>query len=191
MIITGNFKEIKGNRINLRLFTKEYESKVLDIYTNNLSDGYLDKCIDANPNDVNRDFLAKRLRTKISLNDDYCYNKNFKILAYVIFDNEDNIIGIVEFYQNTYVEIEQNNKELELGIFIDKKYSSKGFGKEAITLIIDFIRNNTNCDKLIAQTYSNNIVAINITKQFGFNYSHEWCIRDNTYISVFTKNLLE
>lgn len=74
-----------------------------------------------------------------------------------------NVIGSVSLF-NIY----QMHQRATLGIFISKKYQSKGYSKEAVKLILDFGFNYRNLNIIELHVYSYNKKAIKLYESLGF-----------------------
>ena len=55
-------------------------------------------------------------------------------------------------------------------LMIDRNYQSKGYGKAAITLLIDWVKNNTDCSAITTTYKTDNYWAGNLYKSSGFKY---------------------
>lgn len=67
------------------------------------------------------------------------------------------------------INIDQINRKAEIGIFIGKKdMQGKGYGQEAISLILDFGFNILNLNCMYLKVYSYNKIGINCYKKSGF-----------------------
>lgn len=66
-------------------------------------------------------------------------------------------------------EVDQRNQRAEVGIFIGhEKDRGKGYGKEALRLLLDFGFRQMNLHSMYLQVYSFNERAINAYKKIGF-----------------------
>ncbi len=54
---------------------------------------------------------------------------------------------------------------------IDQKYQGKGYGKQALVLIIDQMFSNYECKKILLSVHEDNINAIELYKKVGFQKS--------------------
>lgn len=88
----------------------------------------------------------------------------FGELAYSIFDKESNTnIGEIELYTD------EDSSSASLGIIIgERDYWGKGYGKEAILLIMDMAFNKLNKNNLMLGVYGFNKRAISLYKHLGF-----------------------
>lgn len=87
-------------------------------------------------------------------------NANFAIID----KSKDELIGNVGFPR-----MDQINRTAEIGIFIgNKEYWGKGYGVEAIKLILDFGFNILNLHNIYLKVYSYNKQAIRCYKKAGF-----------------------
>ncbi|OFX44087.1 MAG: GNAT family N-acetyltransferase, partial [Bacteroidetes bacterium GWA2_30_7] len=62
---------------------------------------------------------------------------------------------------------DSDNKQVEIGCTIDKKYQKKGFASEAITEIIKFIFNILNKHRIIASIDPRNVDSIKLVNKLG------------------------
>lgn len=88
---------------------------------------------------------------------------NAQIFAIVDADN-DKLIGNCSIFR-----INERNRKAEVGIFIgDKNYWSKGYGTEALSLLIDYAFNVLNLNNIMLEVFGYNKRAINSYKKVGF-----------------------
>jgi len=90
--------------------------------------------------------------------------KNDAKMFAVVDSATDNLIG-----NGSIFNINQRNKKAELGIFIgDKTYWSKGYGSDAVKLLLDFGFNILNLNNIMLEVFSFNKRAISAYKKVGF-----------------------
>ncbi|BBE30378.1 N-acetyltransferase [Tepiditoga spiralis] len=65
-------------------------------------------------------------------------------------------------------EIDWKNSVATVGIFLGKPYWNKGYGTEALKILVDFIFNEMNINKVKLNVYSFNERAIKSYKKVGF-----------------------
>ncbi|MCK5052134.1 MAG: GNAT family N-acetyltransferase [Candidatus Cloacimonetes bacterium] len=100
-------------------------------------------------------------REKMILQD--MIKNNAQIFAIVDADS-DNLIGNCSIFR-----INERNRKAEVGIFIgDKNYWNKGYGSEALSLLIDYGFNILNLNNIMLEVFSYNKRAINSYKKVGF-----------------------
>lgn len=109
---------------------------------------------------------------------------------YSIIDAETNeLIGSVGFN-----EINSINQSAEIGIFIgDKSHWSKGYGKEALSLLINFGYKRLNLHNIYLTTYSFNKRAVACYESIGFKKfgeKREAVIRNRNYYNVIYMDIL-
>lgn len=69
-------------------------------------------------------------------------------------------------------------EEIEPGVFEDQgiaigpAFVNKGYGKQIVNVIVDFLQNDLNAKKVIFSYRSNNIAAKKMLEACGFVYSH-------------------
>lgn len=69
----------------------------------------------------------------------------------------------------------------ELGIVVAKKYQGKGIGSEIIRQLIDFCKNNGVTTRIQLDTRTDNELAVNLYKKFGFEI--EGCLKNTTLLN--------
>ncbi len=100
-------------------------------------------------------------REKMILQD--MIKNNAQIFAIIDADC-DKLIGNCSIFR-----INEHNRKAEVGIFIgDKNYWSKGYGSEAISLLIDYGFNILNLNNIMLEVFGYNKRAINSYKKVGF-----------------------
>ncbi|WP_027339748.1 GNAT family N-acetyltransferase [Halonatronum saccharophilum] len=130
-----------------------------------------------NPNDVEKyTKWINDLEVSINLGNPaqiYSLGKEKELLEEL--SKEGNNLAIVDLERDELIgncglmNINQINRTAELGIFIgDKGYWSKGFGREAINLLLDYGFNLLNLNNILLKVYSFNKRAIKCYKRCGF-----------------------
>ena len=89
------------------------------------------------------------------------YNKeeNKKVYEFAI-EYKGKVIGATSIY------LDENNVG-ELGWILNKKYRRNGFMYEAVSSVINYIKNNTNIKKLIAHCDSRNVPSYKLMEKLG------------------------
>ncbi|MBQ2872913.1 MAG: GNAT family N-acetyltransferase [Bacilli bacterium] len=73
------------------------------------------------------------------------------------------------------MKIHEVNRTAELGIFIgDENYHSKGYGSEAIMLILDYAFNHVNLNNIMLKVFARNKRAIKAYEKCGFKTFGVW-----------------
>lgn len=91
-------------------------------------------------------------------------SKSDKTIYFAIADKQESLLGFI-FLNN----INYTNKNCYLGIVIGKKDAQgKGYGFEAMTLIIDYAFNILNLNKITIEVVEYNQNAIHLYKKLGF-----------------------
>ena len=104
-------------------------------------------------------------------------NSNPEAIFSIITINEDKLIGSVGLESIDYI-----NRTATLGIFIgDKEYLSKGYGTEAIRLLLDYGFNYMNLHNIKLNLLSVNERALKCYKKCGFKETGR--IRENRFIN--------
>ncbi len=96
--------------------------------------------------------------------------KNFVIC--LVTDNS--IIGSIAIYG-----VNNQNLNCELGIIISQKFQGKGYGQEAMKIIIDFVFTYLPMNKIKLQVFSFNSKAINLYTRLGFE--HEGTLKEEIF----------
>ncbi len=110
--------------------------------------------------------------------------------TYSIIDMEtDKLIGSVGLER-----IDHLNQSAEIGIFIgDRDYWNKGFGQEALSLLINYAYKRLNLHNIYLNAYSFNLRAISCYKKIGFSIigeRREILLRDGKYHNIVLMDLL-
>jgi RimJ/RimL family protein N-acetyltransferase len=90
---------------------------------------------------------------------------NFFIFAILIYDqvNNDKLIG------NCSIDVDWKNRIGNCGIMIGvKDYQGKGYGTEAMELLVEYGFNTLNLNRIELETYDYNIRALKSYKKVGF-----------------------
>jgi RimJ/RimL family protein N-acetyltransferase len=89
--------------------------------------------------------------------------------------SNDHNYAIVDLKTNTLlgnvglIDINHIHSSAEIGIFIgDKSYWNKGYGKEALSLLIDYAYKKLNLHNILLRTYDFNLRAIACYENIGF-----------------------
>lgn len=109
---------------------------------------------------------------------------------YAIIDTETNrLIGNIGF-----MDIDHLHNTAELGIFIgDKDYWGKGYGQEAIVLLLDYAYKKLNLNNILLRVYSFNERAIACYNKVGFKKIGEirqGIIKNRTYYNIILMDIL-
>jgi RimJ/RimL family protein N-acetyltransferase len=153
---------LKGERIRLR----EYKDDYIPMAKEFINDPEV--CLNLNPQipfpislKEEKEWFEKQRK------DDN--NHNFAI---VTLDEEKYIGGINDF--------DWKNSVATVGIFIGaEKYRNKGYGTEAMGILLDFIFNQVNVNKVMLEVFSFNKRAISSYKKNGF--VEEGRLRENVF----------
>jgi RimJ/RimL family protein N-acetyltransferase len=126
--------------------------------------------------------------TKNDLNWLYEPPANMQRYAMVLLDG-DVMIGSISIHN-----IDHLNRHAFLGIFIgEEEYRSKGYGAEAIRLILDYGFNTLNLHNIMLSVNANNVEGIACYTKVGFREVgrwREWVYKDGKYIDVIYMGML-
>ena len=87
-----------------------------------------------------------------------------KTVYFTIIQKDDTPIGFVKLYNINYT-----HKNCALGIVIgESEEQSKGYGKEAMELIIEYAFNTLNLNKITVEVVENNYKALSLYERLGF-----------------------
>jgi RimJ/RimL family protein N-acetyltransferase len=116
-------------------------------------------------------------------------NSDIQRYAIVLLD-EDIMIGCISL-QN----INHRNRNAFIGIFIgEEEHRSKGYGTEAIRLILDYGFKTMNLHNIMLSVFADNTAAITCYKKVGFRESRrrrEYVFKDGKYIDKIFIDILE
>jgi len=108
--------------------------------------------------------------------------------AIVLLDG-DIMIGHISLH-----DIDHLNRNAFMGIFIgDEEYRRKGYGGEAIRLLLDFGFNTWNLHNIMLSVHEDNAAAISCYKKIGFKEAgrrREWVFKNGKYIDRIYMDLL-
>lgn len=98
-----------------------------------------------------------------------------KMILHDMIKNGAQIFAIIDTLKDTLIgncsifRINERNRKAEAGIFIgDKNYLSKGYGTEALALLIDYGFNILNLNNIMLEVFSYNKRAIRSYEKVGF-----------------------
>lgn len=150
------FKKIVGKKLYLSpMNIEDYET-----YTNWLNEYETAKGINQVKNLIGTE-KEKEILERI-IKEQY----NFAIISL----DDDQLIGNISL-----LKINEIDRNAELGIFIgDEKNRNKGYGKEAIKLLLDYGFNQINLHNIILKAFSFNERAIATYKKVGFKEFGIW-----------------
>jgi len=90
--------------------------------------------------------------------------KNNSLIFAIIDSDSDKLIGNCSIFRVNHL-----NRKAEVGIFIgDKQFWSKGYGTEALSLLIDYGFNILNLNNIMLEVFSYNERAIKCYNKVGF-----------------------
>ncbi|MFW5787163.1 MAG: GNAT family N-acetyltransferase [Bacillota bacterium] len=155
---------LTGDRIQLREYKEDYITKAKD-YINDP-----EVCLNINP----------QTPFPITLKDEEEWFENQRK------DDNQRNFAIITKDDKEYIggcginDIDWKNSVVKVGIFIGKKeYRGKGYGTEAMKILLEFIFNQMNINKVMLEVFSFNKRAIKSYKKNGF--VEEGRLRENIY----------
>ncbi len=92
-----------------------------------------------------------------------------------------------------YNKIDRKNSYADIGIYLEKIYWSQGLGAESLTLLIGFLFDQNNLNKIRLNVHANNESAIRCYERLGFQHegrSREELFQDGRYQDVYLMGLL-
>ena len=101
---------------------------------------------------------------------------------FMLEDNKGNSIGCVDLFD--YCAIDRRSA---IGIIIDEKYRSKGYGSEAISLMKEYAFNRLGMHQLYCSVTVDNIMSVKLFKAAGFKQigvRKDWCFRNGYFLDV-------
>ncbi len=106
-------------------------------------------------------------------------------------ENELKIIGTIGLY-----EINARHQRAIWRIRLDPSQQGKGYATEAINLLLDYGFNTLNLNKIISDSFANNIAIVNLTLKLGFkqegllvnHYFHKGEFRDAIQFGLLRKD---
>lgn len=139
--------------VGTRLYLSPINSEDAPIYVKWLNDKTVSENLGCDTNVATLDGEREWIRK----------NQNSYNFAIVLKEN-DELIGNCSF-----VEIDLVHRNATLGIFIgDEKNRGKGYGKEAIKLLLEYGFNNLNLNNVMLSVFSFNKKAIKVYESLGF-----------------------
>ncbi len=85
-------------------------------------------------------------------------------------------------------DIDMSTRSAEIGCMIDKEYEGRGIIRESCRMMIDFLFNDLNINKIILCCDENNDRSIKIAKYF--NFEHEGTLKQNIVINGKLRNTM-
>lgn len=108
--------------------------------------------------------------------------------AIVLLDS-DVLIGSISLHDINHI-----NRNAFIGIFIgEKEHCGKGYGAEAIELILNYGFKTINLHNIMLSVHADNSAGINCYKKVGFQEvgrRREWVFKDGKYIDVIYMDIL-
>ena len=107
---------------------------------------------------------------------------------FMLEDDEANPIGCVDLFD--YCAIDRRSA---IGIIVDEKYRSKGYGAEAISLMKDYAFNRLGMHQLYCSVTTDNHNSIKLFNTAGFQkigIRKDWCFRNGNFLDVIEFQLL-
>jgi len=103
--------------------------------------------------------------------------------------DDDTPIGFISLH-----DIDHRSRHAFIGIFIgDEQYRGKGYGTEAVRLVLDFGFKALNLHNIALSVHADNHAGIHCYKKIGFIESgrrRDWIFKDGKYVDVLYMELL-
>lgn len=107
----------------------------------------------------------------------------------IVLNDGDALIGHISLH-----DINHLNRNAFLGIFIgEQEHRGKGYGAEAIRLILGFGFNTMNLNNIMLSVHADNLAGIACYKKVGFREvgrRREWVFKNGKYIDVIYMDIL-
>jgi diamine N-acetyltransferase len=124
--------------------------------------------------EINEDNFHDIISLKV---EKYCASNLYSLAQAKIFPeaiplaiyNDDIPVGFIMYG----LEPRDNNEYWIDRFMIDEKYQKNGFGKKALEIIIEKIKEDKTHNRIKISTNPENMIAINLYKKFGFNETGE------------------
>jgi len=121
-----------------------------------------------------------------SQNDIYA-DKQLRLMADLHKQNNDTI-GCVDLF-----DFDPNNLRAGIGILIDKKYRDKGYGGEALDIVIKYCKNTLTLKQLYCNIAEDNKESLKLFQNKGFEIiglKKQWIRKNNEWIDEYMLQLL-
>ena len=114
----------------------------------------------------------------VKKNDIFDKNKKPHFSQYVIFELKypDIVVGEISFSR-----IEAERSVFELGSWIFPEFRRKGYCKEAILILLDYLFLRVNTNRIQCQTHIDNTASINLIQKVGFQ--KEGVLRQSIFLN--------
>ena len=122
-----------------------------------INEDNFDACLALEVEESQKNFVASNV---YSLAQAWLYPENARPFAIY---NDDIMVG--------FLMLDYDEAEKECGIWrfmIDKGYQNKGYGKEAMKTVLEYIKSNPIFETIHLSTVPDNDIAIKLYKNFGF-----------------------
>ncbi len=136
------------------------------IYLKEITEENFNECLNLKVNVENEDYVDEVV---YSFAEAYIYYNSYILRAIYL---EDTIIGFVSIY------VGENSYQI-INFLIDDNYRNKGYGKEAVNIIIDYLKCNYNAKLVSVPVYIENREAHKFWSKLNFNNSE---VIENNYI---------
>lgn len=152
---------IKGEKIYLRLTERRDLNIIMNMYEE-LSDGYVKF-------EQHKKYIYKNFE-KIS---------NSPLTCLSIVNNKNVVVGFLTYIDN-------GNNDFTMGITIGKRFRNRGYGKDSISAVINYLFHVCNIKSISLDVRRNNVNAIRCYIDCGFQFdmsnssvAHMKCINSN------------
>ena len=144
--------DLKGNSINLRGLALQ---DLAFLYTIENDESLWELSQIQTP--FSKDVLKKYL---VTAQNDF---KKMKQLRLVITSKDNNPLGFIDLF-----DFDLQNKHAGVSIVISEKYRGKGYGKEALSVLMDYSFNKLGLHQLYSNVLEDNSVSIRLFESVGF-----------------------
>lgn len=166
---------LKGERVYLRLM----EQRDITLICNMRDDEEMQRYDNSKLNKSEIEFILKNFNKIRKL-----YNRTLTIV-----NSRNVIVGSISYDKMNEIE---DKVVYSIGITIGRRYWNRGYGKDAVSTLVEYLFNSKGADLIRLEVVRENARAINCYKSVGFEekYTSEECLGKNIIIMTLEKNNL-
>lgn len=102
-----------------------------------------------------------------------------KQYRFVICDTQNIPVGMIDLF-----DFNPQHKRVGVGILLLPQYQGKGFGSEALEMVIDYVFLNLNVNQIFANIIANNQKSVTLFEKFNFKkvgIKKDWIFANDSY----------